>query len=136
VTAGTHPNHRYSLVRLRENAESVAFYDPVASQEEAEISARLDAAVGNMKRILGTERNLEFFTVAYRYLIQILPVLVVAPLYFAGSVELGVISQSSGAFNHVLSDLSLIINEFKLISQFSAGLRRLSTFVRLAADYN
>lgn len=54
------------------------------------------------------QRQLEFFTVGYRYLIQILPVLVVAPLYFSGSIELGVISQSVGAFNHILSDLSIV----------------------------
>lgn len=42
---------------------------------------------------------------------QILPVLVVSPLYFAGSIELGVITQSTGAFNNVLNDLSIIVNQ-------------------------
>ena len=127
------------------------------------IDGRLGEVVDNKKRILGTTRNLEFFTTGYRYLIQarrgrratdmrtlapnrhpdhnpdpkpnsssplqILPVLVVAPLFFAGQIELGVISQSSGAFNHVLNDLSLIVNEFESLSSFSAGLNRLATFV-------
>ena len=88
-------NLRYSLVRLRENAESIAFYRG-QSQEEVEVSARLGGAVENKKAILGTQRNLEFFTTAYSYLVQILPVLVVSPLYFAGSIELGVITQSTG----------------------------------------
>jgi len=61
--------------------------------------------------------------------LQILPILVVAPLYFSGNIELGVISQSSGAFNHVLSDFSILINEFEALSSFSAGLNRLSSFV-------
>ena len=55
--------------------------------------------------------------------------LVVSPLYFAGTIELGVITQSTGAFNHVLNDLSIIVNQFEGISSFSAGLNRLSTFV-------
>ena len=51
-------------------------------------------------------------------------VLVVSPLYFAGSIELGVITQSSGAFNSILDDLSLIVNEYEGLSRFSAGLSR------------
>lgn len=70
----------------------------------------------------------QFFTNAYRYLVQILPVAVVAPRYFAGAIELGVISQSAGAFNHILSDLSIIVNQFEQLSTFSAGIERLSGF--------
>lgn len=119
---------RYSLVRIRENAESIAFYKG-EEQEAEEVTARLNLTIVNLKKILGTQRNLEFFTVGYRYLIQILPILVVAPLYFAGTIELGVISQSAGAFNHVLSDLSIVVNEFEGLSSFSAGINRLGSFV-------
>mmetsp|Transcript_20801 Transcript_20801/g.62067 ORF Transcript_20801/g.62067 Transcript_20801/m.62067 type:complete len:667 (+) Transcript_20801:183-2183(+) len=125
---------RYSLVRLRENAESVAFYRGEAREEE-EIASRLARAVDNKREILGTQRNLEFFTTAYTYLVQILPVLVVSPLYFAGSIELGVVTQSAGAFNHVLNDLSLIVNQFEGLSAFSAGLGRLGTFVERMEGY-
>ena len=59
-----------------------------------------------------------------------LQVLVVSPLYFAGTIELGVITQSSGAFNSILDDLSLIVNEFEALSKFSAGLGLLATFVQ------
>ena len=126
---------RYSLVRLRENAESIAFYrgEP---QEAAEVESRLGAAVTNKRMILQTQRNLEFFTTGYSYLVQILPVLVVSPLYFSGSIELGVITQSTGAFNHVLNDLSVIVNQFESISAFSAGLGRLGTFVERMEAYH
>lgn len=125
---------RYSLVRLRENAESIAFYGGEAREAE-EVGARLDGAVENKREILGTQRNLEFFTTAYSYLVQILPVLVVSPLYFAGTIELGVVTQSAGAFNHVLNDLSLIVNQFESLSSFSAGLGRLGTFVERMESY-
>ena len=71
----------------------------------------------------------------YAYLIQILPVLAVAPLYFAGTVQLGVITQSSGAFNSILDDLSLIVTEFEGLARFSAGLNRLATFVERMESY-
>merc|ERR1740117_397313 len=127
-------NLRYTLVRLRENAESIAFYGGEA-QEATQVSKRLGGAIDNRRVILGTQRNLEFFTVGYSYLIQILPVLVVSPLYFAGTIELGVITQSTGAFNHVLSDLSIIVNQFEGISSFSAGLTRLTKFVERMESY-
>jgi len=125
---------RYSLVRLRENAESIAFFQG-ERQEAALVSERLSGVIENRRKIIGTERNLEFFTVAYKYLVQILPVLVVSPLYFAGSIELGVITQSTGAFNNVLNDLSIIVNQFESLSSFSAGLGRLSTFVERMESY-
>jgi vitamin B12/bleomycin/antimicrobial peptide transport system ATP-binding/permease protein len=56
---------------------------------------------------------------------------VVAPLFFAGKIELGVVSQSYGAFNHILSDLSIIVNQFESISAFSAGVDRLGEFVQV-----
>ena len=62
-------------------------------------------------------------------MIQILPSLIIAPLYFAKQVELGTITQSFGAFNHILGDFSILINQFESLSAFSAGLSRLSTFV-------
>mmetsp|Transcript_1847 Transcript_1847/g.2583 ORF Transcript_1847/g.2583 Transcript_1847/m.2583 type:complete len:742 (-) Transcript_1847:96-2321(-) len=118
---------RYSLVRLRENAESIAFYAG-EDIEGRSISERLSTVIENRKNIIGQQRNLEFFTTAYQYLIQIVPVAVVAPQYFAGSIQLGVVSQSSGAFNHILRDLSILVNQFEQLASFSAGIDRLSQF--------
>ena len=56
----------------------------------------------------------------YRYVIQILPAAVVAPLYFKGSIELGVINQSASAFNHVLSDVSLVVYQLESLAGLSA----------------
>lgn len=80
-----------------------------------------------MQRLLISSRNLEFFTNGYRYLIQILPAAVVAPMYFSGKIEFGVINQSVSAFNHILGDFSLIVYQFQAISAFSAVIDRLGT---------
>jgi hypothetical protein len=49
----------------------------------------------------------------HRFLIQILPSAVVAPLYFQGKIDFGVINQSSSAFNHILSDVSLVVYQVR-----------------------
>jgi putative ATP-binding cassette transporter len=121
-------NFRYSLVRLRENAESIAFYAGEDLEGRA-IQERLKLLITNFRDIIATERNLDFFTNGYRFMIQLLPVTVVAPRYFSGAIELGVISQSVGAFNHILNDLSIVINQFEQLSRFSAGITRLSEFL-------
>lgn len=72
---------RYNLVRVRENAESVAFFKG-EDDERTLLIRRLQAAVSNYQDLLVASRNLDFFTSFYRFLIQLLPAVVVAPLYF------------------------------------------------------
>mmetsp|Transcript_7539 Transcript_7539/g.15766 ORF Transcript_7539/g.15766 Transcript_7539/m.15766 type:complete len:804 (+) Transcript_7539:40-2451(+) len=124
---------RYLLVRIRENAESIAFYGG-EDVEGKEVSSRLKSVVENRREINAAQRNLDFFTTAYHYLIQVVPVAVVAPQYFAGTIQLGVISQSVGAFNHILNDLTVIVNQFEQLSSFAAGIERLSTFMIAMRD--
>lgn len=83
------------------------------------------------QELLICSRNLEFFTNGYRYLIQILPVAVVAPMYFSGKIEFGVINQSISAFNHILGDFSLVVYQFQAISAFSAVIDRLGMILSL-----
>lgn len=115
---------RYSLTRVRENAESIAFYKG-EQREKFEATRRFGSAVDNLVDVLIWSRNLAFFTTTYSHIIGILPLSIIAPMYFHGSIELGVVSQSQQAFSHILDDLSLIINEFDRLSEFSAGIDRL-----------
>jgi putative ATP-binding cassette transporter len=61
----------------------------------------------------------------------------ILPLFcnLQGKIQLGVVNQAYGAFSHILSDLSLIVNQFESLSQFSAGIDRLGEFMeRMDAD--
>lgn len=118
---------RYGLVRVRENAESIAFYGGEENELQMLVQ-RFRSAFQNLTSLLISSRNLEFFTSGYRYLIQILPAAVVAPMYFSGKIEFGVINQSVSAFNHILGDFSLIVYQFQAISAFSAVIDRLGEF--------
>src|SRR5256712_10095856 len=80
-----------------------------------------------MRRIIGVNLNLAFFTNGYNYLIQIIPALVVAPLFIRGEVEFGVITQSAMAFSTLVGALSLVVPEFRSISSFAAVVSRLGS---------
>lgn len=118
---------RYGLVRVRENAESIAFYGGEQSEMQL-LLQRFKSAFENLTELLIASRNLDFFTNGYRYVIQVLPAAVVAPMYFSGKIEFGVINQSVSAFNHILGDISLIVYQFQAISAFSAVINRLGEF--------
>jgi len=71
---------------MRDNAESIAFYSG-EDIEGKEVSKRLNKAIETRRDINVAQRNLDFFTTSYRYLIQVLPISVVAPQYFAEKIE-------------------------------------------------
>jgi putative ATP-binding cassette transporter len=119
-------NFRSDLIHVRENAEAIA----LARCEEhlqARLLRRLQEVVANFERIIVIHRNLGFFTTGYNYLIQIIPVLIVAPLFFRGEVEFGVITQSAMAFSMLLGAFSLIVTQFQAISSYAAVIARLSS---------
>jgi ABC-type uncharacterized transport system fused permease/ATPase subunit len=97
---------RYCLVRFREYAESIAFYKGERLEKET-LESRFESVLDTRRDIIGTERNLQMFTSLYQYLTWVVPIAVVAPDYFAGAIELGVVMQARSAFLQIVDDLSL-----------------------------
>ena len=125
--SGREADFRTALIHVRENADSVALLRREGRLRER-LMKRIDGLVQNFRRIISVNRNLGFFTTGYNYLIQLIPVLLVAPQFIRGEVEFGVITQSTMAFTQLLGAFSLIVNQFASISSFGAVIARLAGF--------
>ena len=122
---------RAELIHTREDGGKIA-----ASGAEPDVRARLnshiDNLVSNLRHIISINRNLSFFTSGYNYFIQLIPVLIVAPLFIQRQVEFGVIGQSAMAFATLLGAFSLVITQFQAISSYASVVARLCEFVEYA----
>jgi putative ATP-binding cassette transporter len=126
-------NFRSELIRMRDHAEGIALTGSESFTRDRLLS-RVDAFVGNFRRIIAVNRNLGFFTTGYNYLIQLIPVLLVAPLFMSYGVEFGIIGQSAMAFATLLGAFSLVVTQFQSISAYASVVARLGEFVDAVAD--
>ena len=124
---------RFSLVHLRNNAESVAFYRGEKAEKE-QVGNRFVNVLKNFNLLIGWQRNLSFFTTAYSYLPMVLPYFILFPAYFSGALEYGDMVQASFAFSQVYAALSLIVNQIEQLTNFAAGIERLATFSELMQE--
>jgi putative ATP-binding cassette transporter len=119
---------RAELIHLRENSEAIAVTGG-EPRVRATLQKRLDDVVTNLKKIIRVNRNLGYFTTGYNYMVQIIPALLVGPLFIRGQVEFGVIPQSAMAFAHLLGAFSLVVTQIQSISSYGAVLARLDSLV-------
>lgn len=117
-------NFRASLIHLRDKATPLALTRREAFWIER-TRALLDSLTQNYRNIVSANRNVGLFTTGYNWMIQIIPALIIAPLFIDGRVEFGVITQSAVAFTQLLGAFSFIITQFQSISSFAAVVARL-----------
>lgn len=126
---------RYALIRVRDNAESIAFFRG-EKREHRHLLLSFKEVVSNTFQIIGWNRNLGFFTSSYNYIALILPLIIVGPMYMRGSVEFGVVTQAGGAFAQVIVALSVVITQFEGLSAFAASIKRLGELWDELDDYD
>ena len=118
---------RFSLVRLRENSESVALYGGEPREKE-HFLARFASIFGNFWQIMRRTRRLNWWVSGYGQAAVIFPVLVSMPAYFAKAIQIGTIMQISSAFGQVQGALSYIVNSYTDLSAWHAVVDRLRFF--------
>ena len=123
---------RFSLARLRENIEGVALYGGEA--REAQGLARLFVAVrDNWWRIMQRTKMLNALVAGYGQVSAIFPIVVAAPRYFAGTLDLGGLTQTAGAFGSVQGAMSWFVTTYRELASYRATIDRLTLF-RAAID--
>src|SRR5579872_189318 len=115
---------RYGLGRLREHAQAVA---QVAGEEQQRdrLLPRLAKVVENFREVIRVGRNLGFFITSFKYMPQIIPVAVVAPLYMRGAVEFGAVTQAAMAFSQVQGAFALVETQYQELATYAAIIGRL-----------
>jgi vitamin B12/bleomycin/antimicrobial peptide transport system ATP-binding/permease protein len=118
---------RFSMVRLRENAENVAFYGGEAHELDT-FQTRFARVVANWWGIIKRRKKLTWFTYGYDQVAIVFPFLVAAPRYFNKVIQLGGLMQIASAFRQVQESLSFIISSYTEIAEYQAVVQRLSGF--------
>ncbi len=118
---------RFSLVRLRENAEGVAFHGG-EDGEKRTLLTRFSAVLGNVMNLMLCTKRLNWFTSMYDQLAAIFPVVLAAPRYFSGAIQLGGLMQTASAFGRVQDSLSWFISAYTSLASWKATVDRLTSF--------
>jgi putative ATP-binding cassette transporter len=118
---------RFLMVRVRENAEQIAFYSG-GRAETVRLSAAFMAIRDNWRRVMDYTKRIVLFNEGYAEIGSYLPLLIIAPRYFAGEITLGVVQQLTQAVNRVRIALSWFISSYKRLALLRSVFQRLIEF--------
>src|SRR5207342_1225625 len=123
---------RFNLVRTRENSEQIALLTGETAESDR-LLTRFGRVVSNWHLIMSRQKRLTFFTTAYNRFALVFPFIVVSPAYFAGSMQLGGLVQTAGAFGSVQTALSFFVTVYRDLAEWRATIERLDGFDRSIA---
>jgi vitamin B12/bleomycin/antimicrobial peptide transport system ATP-binding/permease protein len=120
---------RFSLVRVNEHIDAIALSGGEAD-EARRIDMDLRGVLAATARLVTGLTNLTWITASYGWFTLVAPILVAAPLYFAGNLTFGGLMLASGAFMQVQSSLRWFVDNFSTIADWRATLLRVAGFRR------
>ncbi len=120
-------NFRYAMVRLRETAESVAFYDG-AARENHILGNRFQKLVTNTMYIIKKQKQLSWLTNSYGQIAIIFPFVVAAPRYLSKSISLGGLMQVANCFGKVQESMSYFVDVYSSLAEWQSCVDRLLSF--------
>lgn len=120
-------NYRFSLIRIRNHAESIAFYDGELI-EHKNLQQHFKQIIDNRWKIVYRSLGLNSFNNGLTQGVQLLPLMLQAPRFFAGKATIGDMHQTVQAFNRLQRALSFFRNFYEEFTAYQARLKRLDGF--------
>ncbi len=121
-------NFRYALMRLREYAENVAFYQGSRIERDT-LLGRFSALILNVWALVYRSLKFDGFNLAVSQVAVVFPFILQAPRFFSGAIKLGDVMQTSQAFGQVQDSLSFFRSSYDTFAQYRATLDRLTGFM-------
>jgi vitamin B12/bleomycin/antimicrobial peptide transport system ATP-binding/permease protein len=120
-------NFRHHLVRVREHSEAIAL-DKGEQVEGKALDQRFSAVLANYLQLLIAQKRLTWFASGYGQLAIIFPLLLAAPQYFKGTIQIGQFMQIGSAFGYVQGALSWLVDNYPNLATWKATTDRLTSF--------
>jgi vitamin B12/bleomycin/antimicrobial peptide transport system ATP-binding/permease protein len=124
---GREADLRFSLVRVNEHLDgiSLAGGEP---DERRRIELNLANVLAATRRLVTGLTNLTWVTAGFGWVMIVAPILVAAPLYFAGKISFGGLMMAAAAFTQAQSSLRWFVDNFSVIADWRATLLRVASF--------
>lgn len=120
-------NYRYSLIRVKEYAESIAFYAG-EKVEKSRLYKQFRAVIDNMWDIVFRALKFSGFNLVVSQISVVFPLLIQVGRYFEKQIKLGDLMQTLQVFGKLHSNLSFFRNTYDSFAEYKATLDRLTGF--------
>lgn len=120
-------NFRFRLVRIREAAEQIAFYQGERA-ENSRLTRTFEQVFNNFLEIIKVKKYLSFFNTAYFNFANLAGILIALPKFLAEKLPMGILMQTAHAFNKVNEALSFVVYSYSAIASWRAAIYRLNEF--------
>ena len=124
---------RYTLVRVNEHIDAITLAEGEAD-EARRIGRDLAAVLTAMRRLVTGLTRVTWVTAGYGWFTLVAPILVAAPLYFAGNLSFGGLMMAAAAFTQLQSSLRWFVDNFSTIADWRATLLRVASFRRAIVE--
>ncbi len=118
---------RFSMMRVRENSESIAFYRGEPAEREV-FDMKFSNVIKNYWQLMRKTKHLNFYVNGYAQLAVLVPYIMAYPRYFAKEIQLGGLMQISSAFGRVQDALSFFVDSYDTLANLAAVVNRLYGF--------
>jgi len=118
---------RASLMRVNQNVEAVTLVEGERA-EKSLLTGKVDDVLAAIWRIVLAMTRLTGITAAYGWISNIAPVVIAAPIYFGGGINLGGLMQAVNSFNQAHNSMRWFIDNYGALADWRATMLRISTF--------